>query len=297
MIIQHAPARLQLICPSLPTALVQLSSVWLRCSLMNSGMPGANAVLSAGGERNPYRTRLSLDSNCDSVDGPTWETDVNTIASCFVAQCAHAIVSSTHWYYNLAGTTQAIMAYLVSTSTVIAASNSDYQTTPSRRNWLDVRNTNRHSRDPVLHGEALMDTMSPRLFGVNGEMKWVVCQGGDGCHKDEGAERHFPAHLSDSVICADTFIAVSHPWTSGNYCGKSWYSVWPCQRKFITWGEEGRWVLKIARIHEGCWDACFFKGRYRTSEGKRRSVQNWRSFSDENTKSSCLQQHCGLGSD
>lgn len=54
---------------------------------MNSRRPGANAVLTAGGERNPYRTRHSLDSNCDCGDGPTWETDVNTI-ECFVAQLA-----------------------------------------------------------------------------------------------------------------------------------------------------------------------------------------------------------------
>lgn len=107
--------------------------------------------------------------------------------------------------------------------------------------------------------------------------------GGDGCHKNEGAERHFPAHLSDSVICADTFIAVSHPWTSGNYCGKSWYSVWPCQRKFITRGVRGG-ILKNCqepwRIL-GC--MFFFKGRCRMSEWKRRSVQNCRSFSVENT--------------
>lgn len=69
--------------------------------------------------------------------------------------------------HDFEGTAQAITAQLVSTSAAIAVSNSDYQT----RNWLDVGNANRHSRDPVLHGEALMDTMSPRLLGVNGEMK------------------------------------------------------------------------------------------------------------------------------
>lgn len=137
---------------------------------MNSGRPGANAVLTAGGERNPYRTRHSLDSNCDCGDGPTWETDVNTIASCLVARRAHSIVCPTR-FHHFEGTTQAIMPWLVSTLTALAASNSDYQTTASQRNWLDVGNTNRHSRDPVLHGGALMDKMSPRLLGVNGEMK------------------------------------------------------------------------------------------------------------------------------
>lgn len=67
--------------------------------------------------------------------------------------------------------TQAIIAYLRSTSTKIAASNSDNQMTPSEANWTGVRNMKHDSKDPVLHRGAMMDTMSPPLFGVNSEMK------------------------------------------------------------------------------------------------------------------------------
>lgn len=67
--------------------------------------------------------------------------------------------------------TQAIIVYLCSTLTKIAASNSDYQMTPSEANWTGVRDMKHDSKDPVLHRGAMMDTMSPPLFGVNGEMK------------------------------------------------------------------------------------------------------------------------------
>lgn len=82
------------------------------------------------------------------------------------------------------------------------------------------------TKDCVLHRASTMDTMSPLLLVISGKLKWVVCLGtchaGDVCHGDERAGRLFPAHLSDILISGDKFIALSHPWTSSNYCGKCW---------------------------------------------------------------------------
>lgn len=115
--------------------------------------------------------------------------EVNIIStSCFVTQpgCLAAHRHHFHWCLSLYGNGPTNTAYLSFTFNKTAASNDHSQMTLSGANWIDVCIMRLDTKGPVLHKAAMMDTMSPSLFRINGKMKWVVCLGtchaGDGCH-------------------------------------------------------------------------------------------------------------------
>lgn len=63
------------------------------------------------------------------------------------------------------------IAYLSFTFNKTALSNGHYQMTLSGASWIDVYIMRPDTKDPVLHKAAMMDTMSPLLFRINGKMK------------------------------------------------------------------------------------------------------------------------------